>query len=82
MRYCLFGFFFLRDFKKRSFLEKCVRFDLALILERFFLISGHKASPTVLYLWTDKFMMPDTFKNLKKFPILSDLIPINAHQLQ
>lgn len=29
-------FFFLRDFKKRSCLEKCVRFDLALILERFF----------------------------------------------
>lgn len=43
MRYCLFGLdIFLRDFKKISFLEKCVRSDLALILEWFFLISDHK----------------------------------------
>lgn len=55
-------FFFLRDINKRSFPEKCVRSDLALILEGLFLISGHKACPAMLYLWTEKVTMPDTCK--------------------
>lgn len=44
-------------------------------------MSGHKAPPAMLYLWTDKVTMPDTFKSLKKLPILPDLTPINAYQL-
>lgn len=76
-RYCLFGTFFSWGILI-SFPEKCVRSDLALILEGLFLISGHKACPAMLYLWTEKVTMPDTCKVWESIPITL----INAHQLQ